>query len=93
MIDNNADRYSKFQLEMITKLLIKLKSIDSLGRVSILVNANHGYDTAIMSNKYLSMPLHLLAYNTSSIELATCRLAWYNYSKLIPLNLKHTPID
>lgn len=81
MIDNNAHEYSKYHLESITKLLIKLKSLNSLGRITIMVNAQQGYDSEHLSNKSddFRSSLHLLVYNTTSQQQATCRLAWYNY--------------
>ncbi|OTF72889.1 hypothetical protein BLA29_000066 [Euroglyphus maynei] len=90
MIDNNAHDYSKYHLEAITKLLIKLKSLDSLGRVTIMINAQQGYDSEHISNKSddFRTSLHLLAYNTTSIQRATCRLAWYNYRETTINNKK-----
>ncbi|KAH7636374.1 hypothetical protein HUG17_10344 [Dermatophagoides farinae] len=91
MIDNNAHEYYKYHLEAITKLLVKLKSLNSLGRITIMVNALQGYDSEHISNKGddLRLSLHLLAYNTTSIQKATCRLAWYNYRETT-INSKKT---
>ena len=79
MIDNNVQLYAKFQLEFVTNLLVKLQSVGYLGTVTLLVNALRGYDSDQLSEhpQDLRIPLHLLAYNTSSVQLATCRLAWY----------------
>ncbi|XP_027196669.2 uncharacterized protein LOC113791135 [Dermatophagoides pteronyssinus] len=91
MIDNNAHEYSKYHLESITKLLIKLKSLNSLGRITIMVNAQQGYDSEHLSNKSddFRSSLHLLVYNTTSQQQATCRLAWYNYRETT-INSKKT---
>ena len=84
MIDNNVQMYSKFQLEFVTNLLLKLQSVDFLGTVTLFANARRGYESDQLSEhpEDLRIPLHLLAYNTTSVQLATCRLAWYTYSKV-----------
>lgn len=83
MIDNNVLKYSYFQLELIKNLLVKLKSLNFLGTVTVLANAYAGYSPDIqqMNTDFhnLRIQLHLIAYNTTSIEQATCRLAWYPY--------------
>lgn len=87
MIDNNVLKYSYFQLELIKNLLVKLKSLNYLGTITVLANAHSGYSPDIqqMSTNFnnLRIQLHLIAYNTTSIEQATCRLAWYPYRKFI----------
>ena len=85
MIDNNAFEYKQFHLEAISRLLVELKSLEFLGQITVLVNAQRGFDSEIMTlnSRNMEMPLHLLAYNTTSVEKATCRLAWYNYRKCI----------
>ena len=90
MIDNDKKyHYPEFQLNFITQLLIKLESLNYLGQIYLLVNAHRGFDSDVQHktadryspNEAIQIPLHLLAYNTSSIQKATCRLSWYNYSK------------
>lgn len=91
MIDNNVHKYSKFQLEFVTKLLTKLKGANLLGTITLLTNAMRGYDSDQISQEPndLRIPLHLLAYNTTSIQTATCRLAWYPYRETTINNKKN----
>lgn len=88
MIDNNnIYRRGSFQLEFVTQLLSRLQSLNFLGQIYLLTNAHRGYDSDVQyrsddllqSNDAMQIPLHMLAYNTSSAQKATCRLAWYNY--------------
>lgn len=92
MIDNNLPYqfYSKFQLEFVTSLLSKLDNINYLGTATLFVNALRGFesDQLSLNPEDLRIPLHLLAYNTTSVQLATCRLAWYPYRETTINNKK-----
>ncbi|KAH9388646.1 hypothetical protein TYRP_007990 [Tyrophagus putrescentiae] len=96
MIDNNLPYqfYSKFQLEFVTSLLSKLDNINYLGTATLFVNALRGFESDQLSLDPLDLriPLHLLAYNTTSVQLATCRLAWYPYRETT-INNKKTLLD
>lgn len=83
MVDNNVQQYAKLQLEFVTSLLVKLQSVNYLGTTTVFTNALRGYDSDQVSDRGedLRIPLHILAYNTTSVQQATCRLAWYHYRK------------
>lgn len=92
MIDNNAVQYSNYQLDLINNLLTKLDNLNYLQTVTILVNAFKGFESEIMSTVGgdMQVPIHLMAYNTSSVQKATCRLAWYTYSEYRHTHSTHT---
>lgn len=94
MIDNNVQIYSKFQLEFVTSFLSKLKDVGYLNTATLLVNALRGFESDQLSwaPEDLRIPLHLLAYNSTSVQLATCRLAWYPYRETT-INNKKTLLD
>ena len=83
MVDNNVQLYSKMQLEFVKNLLSKLQTVNYLGTATVFVNALRGFesDQVSLHPEDQKIPLHLLAYNTTSVQLATCRLAWYPYSE------------
>lgn len=91
MVDNNVHIYARMQLEFVTSLLSKLQSVHYLGTATVLANALRGFhsDQVSLRPEDQKIPLHLLAYNTTSVQLATCRLAWYPYSECFSVQPCH----